>query len=107
AVRRLSRIVDDLFLLARADSGHLDARREDLYLEEIVHDATRSVEPIAEQRGVKVELRSMTQAPFTGDPDLLGRALLNLLDNAIKYSPPGGSVFVEMAASNGHHAISV
>jgi two-component system OmpR family sensor kinase len=107
AVQRLSRIVDDLFLLARADAGHLEMRREPLYLEELVHDVTRSVEQIAERRGVKVTLKSMTQAPFEGDPDLLGRAILNLLDNAIKYSPSGGAVWVEMAEQNGSHAVSV
>ncbi len=107
AVKRLTRIVDDLFLLARADAGHLTVRRQPIYLEEVVHDATRGIEQVGEQRGVKVELRSMTQAPFQGDPDLLGRLLLNLLDNAIKHSPVGGTVAVEMAERDGQHAISV
>ena len=89
AARRLTRIVDDLFLLARADSGHLVARRDALYLEELLHDAVRSVRQVAEQRGVVVKLGSIIEAPFEGDADLLGRLFLNLLDNAIKYSPKG------------------
>lgn len=97
ASRRLTRIVDDLFLLARADAGHLPVRREPLYLEEVVHDGTRGVLHLAAQRGVTVELHELAQAPMQGDPDLLGRLLLNLLDNAIKHSPHGGVVEVRMA----------
>lgn len=105
--QRLTRIVDDLFLLARSDAGHLVARDEPLYLEEVVHDATRAMIQVGERRGVRVELKQMTQAPFRGDPDLLGRLLLNLLDNAIKYSPSGATVEVTMLAAHGEHLISV
>ena len=107
AARRLTRIVDDLFLLARADSGHLATRSEPLYLEDLVHDATRAVRSVASQRSVQVELRDVVEAPFHGDADLLGRLVLNLLDNAIKYSPPEGSVDVSLARCNGHYEIRV
>ena len=105
--RRLARIVDDLFLLARADSGNLAPRREPLYLEELVHDATQSVRQVAEQRGVQVSLARMVEAPFQGDADLLGRILLNLLDNAIKHSPEGGTVEASMVHRTGHYEISI
>ena len=107
AARRLTRIVDDLFLLARADSGHLVAGRRPIYLEDLVHDATRAVHSVAEQRGVRIGLGELVEAPFQGDPDLLGRLLLNLLDNAIKFSPSGGTVTVAMAAGDRATAISV
>lgn len=97
AAARLTRIVDDLFLLARADAGHLVARHRDIYLDEVVHSATRAVRPIAERRGVHVELLPVVDAPFHGDPDLLGRLLLNLLDNAIKFSVGGGHVTVALS----------
>lgn len=97
AAGRLTRIVDDLFLLARADAGYLVARHDDIYLDEVVHSATRAVRPLAERRGVRVELRPVMDAPFHGDADLLGRLLLNLLDNAIKFSIGGGTVSVELA----------
>ena len=107
AARRLTRIVDDLFLLARADSGHLAPRRAALYLEDLVHDATRAVRSVASQRGVQVELRDVVEAPFQGDADLLGRLVLNLLDNAIKHSPPQGSVDVSLSRRDGHYEIRV
>ena len=99
AGQRLGRLVDDLFLLARVDAGHLALRVEPVYLEEIVHDAVRAVVQVGERRGVTVELRQMTQAPFRGDHLLLDRLLLNLLDNAIKHTPAGGAVVLELRAS--------
>jgi len=98
AAGRLTRIVDDLFLLARADAGYLVARHRDLYLDEVVHNATRAIRPVAEHRSVRVELLPVMDAPFHGDGDLLGRLLLNLLDNAIKFSVGSGTVSVELVA---------
>jgi heavy metal sensor kinase len=107
AARRLTRIVDDLFLLSRADSGHLVMHREPLYLEDLVHTATRAVTSVAHERGVEIDVREVAEAPFDGDVDLLGRLLLNLLDNAIKYSPAGSTVGVAMMRRNGHYEIRV
>jgi len=107
AARRLGRIVDDLFLLARADAGHLPIRREPLYLEEIVDAAARAVRALAQERGVRIELLPLEDSPFRGDADLLGRLLLNLLDNAIKHSPPGGAVTLSLVHGEGHYDIRV
>jgi heavy metal sensor kinase len=107
AARRLTRIVDDLFLLSRADSGHLVTRRSPIYLEDLVHDATRAVTGVAHQRGVELRVHDLPEAPFEGDADLLGRLLLNLLDNAIKYSPQGSQVDVALSRRNGHYELRV
>jgi len=107
AARRLTRIVDDLFLLARADAGHLVVRAADLYLEDVVHDAVRGIRPIADQRGVQVALHGIAEAPLHGDADLLGRLVLNLLDNAVKYSPHGGAVDVALARAGGAWTVRV
>lgn len=107
AARRLTRIVDDLFLLSRADSGHLQPRREPLDLEELLQEATRAVRSVAIQRGIHVVVHDVVEAPMTGDADLLGRLVLNLLDNAIKYSPAGSTVDVSMAVHDGRYEIRV
>jgi heavy metal sensor kinase len=107
AAGRLSRIVDELFLLARADAGNLVPRREPVYLEDLIHDAVRAVQSLAEQRGVRLELGDLVEAPIEADPDLLGRLLLNLLDNAIKYSPEGGTVTVEMRSQGAAWEVTV
>lgn len=107
ATRRLSRIVDDLFLLARADSGHLVPQRHPLYLEDVVHDAVTGVRRVADRRDVRLALSDVFEAPFTGDADLLGRLLLNLLDNAIKHSPAGGVIDVGMTRHADGYVIAV
>ena len=98
SAQRLGRIVDDLFLLARADAGHLPLRRESLYLEDVVDEAARAVRTLAHERGVRIQLLPLNDSPYDGDADLLGRVLLNLLDNAIKYGPDGQTVTVTLNA---------
>jgi two-component system, OmpR family, sensor kinase len=96
AARRMTRIVDDLLLLARADAGVNVEHSEHVYLEEIVHEVVSGVRLLAESRSMRVELTSVVDAPVFADADLVGRLLLNLLDNAIKHSPEGSVVRIEM-----------
>jgi len=107
SARRLGRIVDDLFLLARADAGHLPLRRGPIYLEEVVDDAARAVRAIAQEHGVRIAVAPVEDAPFSGDADLLGRLMLNLLDNAIKHSPEGGTVTLSLVRVGHEYRIGV
>ena len=90
--RRLTRLVDDLFLLARADAGQQPLTCERLYLEEVVDQSVRGARALAQSRGVSVDYDAGAEAPFTGDPVLLSRALMNLLDNAIRHSSEGSHI---------------
>jgi len=107
ASRRMARIVDDLFLLARADAGHLVLRATPIYLEEVVDDVARSVRHIAERQKVAITLDDLVEAPVLGDADLLGRLVLNLLDNAIKHSPPGSTIHVSLTRHDEVFRVSV
>jgi heavy metal sensor kinase len=107
AARRLTRIVDDIFLLARADAGHLVLHPVPLLLDDVVVDSVRAIQAIAAGRDIKIELRDVVEARLTGDADLLGRVLLNLLDNAVKHAPSGSTVDVRMSASRGFVEIAV
>jgi signal transduction histidine kinase len=107
AARRLTRIVEEIFLLARSDAGQLVMTVAPMNLDELVHDIVRAARPVAEHRNVQLDLREMVDAPVRADGDLLGRVLLNLLDNAIKHSPPGAAVEIRMASEATTHSLSV
>ncbi len=90
--RRLSRLVDDLLNLARADAGRIKLQVEDFYLNELVADCCRSLSPLAAERRITLECRCAADVSFQGDEQLLRRLVLNLLDNALRYTPEGGRV---------------
>jgi two-component system OmpR family sensor kinase len=90
--RRLSRLVDDLLNLARADAGHVKLQVRDFYLNDLLADCCRTVQALAGARNLTVECRPGADLQFRGDEELLRRLVMNLLDNAIRYTPPGGSV---------------
>ncbi len=92
---RLTKIVEDLFTLARADSGQLKPQFAEVYLDEILADCIRHMRVPAEKKKVSLNLISNGELPFRGDENLLHRLFINLLDNAIKYNRSGGSVTVE------------
>ncbi len=94
--RRLSRIVDDMFTMARADSGRPLALRN-LYLDELINETVRAAGTLAVHKGVRIEAARTPEAFYNGDEDLLRQMLLNLLDNAIKHTPPGGVIRVNLA----------
>jgi signal transduction histidine kinase len=99
--RRLGRLVDDLMLLARADAGELPIRPEALFLEELLHDSARAARGLATSRGITVVAPPAEEAPFVGDAHLLRRVVMILLDNAIKYTPPGGEVRLSLSRDDG------
>jgi len=107
AARRLTRIVEEIFLLARSDAGQLVMNVAPLHLDELVHDIVRAVRPVAEDRKVQLDLREVVDAPVRADPDLLGRVLLNLLVNAIKHSAPGGAVEIRLERAVRAYTVSV
>ena len=104
---RLTRIVEELFLLARADAGAQPLAREELYLADLVRDAVHHVRTLAARKRITVSCDARGDLPFRGDEGLLRRLVLNLLDNAIKYTPEGGRVTVTAERRVGDYAIEV
>lgn len=94
---RLQKIFDALLRIARLDTGRHRIRHELVQLDELVADAIDFYAPEAEARGQDIAA-GLDPCRITGDRDLLFQAVANLLDNAIKFAPPGGSVRVRLEA---------
>jgi heavy metal sensor kinase len=93
-MRRLTRIVDDMFTLARADADEIPLVPRPLYLDELVADCVKSARLLADPKGVAVEWCGPEDVDARADEARLRQAFMNLLDNAIRHTPPGGRVSV-------------
>jgi heavy metal sensor kinase len=103
---RLSRIVNDMFTMARADSGRPLTLRN-LYLDKLINETARAAGALAARKGVMIEAARTPEALYHGDEDLLRQMLLNLLDNAIKHTPSGGVIRVNLAQFNSVYQVVV
>jgi heavy metal sensor kinase len=106
-IQRLSRLADQLLQLARADAGALEPRREPIELPELLEETIERWRPRAEEARVTLESELPLEGTLTGDPDLLRQLLDNLLDNAIRHTPAGGSVSVAVSEQDAWWQLSV
>lgn len=104
---RLARIVEDMFIIARADAGHRPLEWTDFYLDELIDESIKAARILAARKNIAIEMNGTFEAPYTGDEGLLRQMLLNLLDNAIKHTPEGGFVRVSLARSESNYEILV
>jgi two-component system, OmpR family, sensor kinase len=105
--QRLTRIVEDLFTLTRADAGEYRLAHSDFYLDELVADCVRAARALAQAKNITLSVVAANEMPVRADEDLLRRMILNLLDNAIKYTPEGGNVSVTCNPAPDGYELSV
>ncbi|MEQ1883498.1 MAG: ATP-binding protein [Bryobacteraceae bacterium] len=91
---RLSRIVEDMFTLALADTGAYRPEIADFYLDEVVTETIRAARVLGERKHISVSASALPEFPYRGDEGLIRQLLLLLLDNAVKYTPEFGSIQV-------------
>jgi signal transduction histidine kinase len=102
--RRMSRLVSDLLLLARADAGRTGARRE-CDLARVAAAAVSEVRPVA--NGRRLTVAGDGPVPVEGNPDELHRLALNLLDNGLRHTPEGTEITVSIARRNGDAVLEI
>jgi two-component system, OmpR family, sensor kinase len=105
--QRLAHIVEDLFTLTRADAGQYPLTLRELYLDELASDVLHHARSLAIAKDITLSSSIDPELPLPADESLLRRMLLNLLDNAIKYTPSGGTVSLCCKKLDRHYVVSV
>jgi signal transduction histidine kinase len=104
-LERMTRLVGDLMLLARADTGALPIQQQSVELDTLFLDVYRQVRSL--DQTINVSLEEVDQVMVLGDADRLKQLILNLVENAIKYTPPGGRVMMSLSKENGRSKLVV
>jgi heavy metal sensor kinase len=107
-VNRMTELVDALLTLARADEGRAELHRERVDLRHIVEEARETGELLAEHAGVAIDVHTPADAvALDVDRSRVRQLLLNLIENAVKYTPRGGQVTVQLDSSDGPVSVAV
>jgi two-component system, OmpR family, sensor kinase len=105
--RRLTKIIEDLFTLTRADAGQHPLARTDFYFDELAAECVQSVRTLAAAKNLHLRSEITPEIQVHADELLMRRMILNLLDNAIKYTPTGGAVAVSCLAQGGQCQLTI
>ncbi len=104
---RLSRVTDDLLKLSRIEAGQFQLQFRRVSIREVVEPCVETVRLSAESKSLELATEFDCALSVTGDPNALQEILQNLLDNAVRYTPPGGRIGIHAAASECGVVISV
>ncbi|MGZ3498449.1 MAG: sensor histidine kinase [Vulcanimicrobiaceae bacterium] len=106
-VDRLVSLVARLLEQARAESGAMTLHMDEVDLEEVVRPIVNSFEPQAAAKGVTLEFQAERPVMLEADPHRLSQVLVNLIDNALRFTPSGGSVRTKIDVNGGYAVIRV
>jgi len=106
-VDRLIRLSSDLLFIARLDQGQVKRRQDPIALDDLLAAVVEQLRPLAEAKAISLPEPDARGLTVPGDMDLMIRLFLNLLDNAIKFTPPGGRVSVEAQRSGEQVTIAI
>ncbi|MGE0352899.1 MAG: sensor histidine kinase [Gemmatimonadales bacterium] len=104
---RTAVLVDELLQLAHADAGQREIRREHVFLDDLVLDSASAWRAAAQRQGIRLAIGDIEETPATADSLLTRRLIDILLDNAIRYTPRGGTVTVRVHPREGQAILEV
>ena len=100
-------IINDILDLSKVEAGQLDVNEEETQVIDVVNDCVRLVEKIAKEETVNLNVDCDEDFSFCTDPKLFKQIMLNLLTNAIKFTPKGGDVYLKVSTLGDHVVLSV
>jgi len=107
-ISRMSYLIEDLLLLSKGDLGEIPLKMESLEFDELITELHHQAQLLATAKNIKVELQTPeTSIKLQADSFRLRQVLLNLLTNAIKYTPEDGDISIEVESNSSHVTISV
>ena len=104
---RLTKMVDDMFILALADADARPLQKAPLYLDEVIDEVVDEARLLAAKREITLGAESAGETPFVGDEHLLRQLLMNLIDNAIRHTPALGTIVVSLTRHAGSLTVAV
>lgn len=104
---RLGRLISDLLLLARVDENKMPLEREVVRFDRLVADVAATMELLATEKNITLSVEAGESAPVLGDEARLIQVIMNLVDNAVKYTGEGGSVTLRVHVKDGSVYLSV
>ncbi len=106
-INRMAEIIDDLLLLSKADTKEVKMNIEDVSLRDLIADVCMNVKIFADNKGIGLTMEEMDDIKIKGDELKLRRMILNIVENGIKYTQPGGKVEICSFLNNGYVQIDI
>lgn len=104
-VKKMTKLVSDLLMVARSDNNALKVKMQKIDLGKLLQQNVRMMTPLAEKKEITLVGENFRKMILTGDEQKIKQLILILVDNAIKYTPPGGRVIVRHEKSESNRAI--
>lgn len=105
---RLIRMIDDLLNISRIESGKMTINFSHLIMSELIEEVSRGLRPLATQKKIEMSfMKSDEDGLVMADRDKIEQAVINLVNNAILYTPPGGKVMISMEHDQGYIKTSI